>query len=734
MVRRFVNDNRVALFGRISSAQSLAPGRSASNRNDYCTRGSWKARASSLICLVLAIASPCRSLLAQYNISTVAGGAPQSTPVQAVNASIGNPLGVATDAGGNVYFTAQNCVFKTDRNGTLFLIAGNSHPGYSGDGGPAVAAQLHSPAGLAVDAAGNVYIADTLNHSIREVTTDGTITTIAGLGRPGYSGDGGQAVNGLLNHPTGLAIDSSGNLYVADVYNNRIRKISGGVINTTAGSGSNGIAITSTTSGAATAAALSQPNGVAVDGSGNIYIADTGDNGVKKIDTAGNISVIGGNGSGGYTGDGGKATSAQVAPYALASDSAGIIYVADLHNGRIRKISSGTITTVAGSGAFGFSGDGGKATSAALAVYGVAVDSSGNLYMVDSIDNRIREISSGGTITTVAGNGSLQYSGDGGAAINAELLFPSAVAVDSAGNYYIADTYNNAIREVTPGGIISTVAGNGSFGYSGDGGYAVNAQLGQPRAIVVDTAGNLYIADSAKAVVRKVTPDNTIFTVAGTGVPGYSGDGGQAAAAQLVQPSGLALDAAGNLYIADSDANAIRVVSPSGIINTVAGVGLPGFSGDGGPATAAQLNYPLDVAVDRAGNLFIADSFNNCIRKVSLDGTITTVAGTGAFGNSGDGGPAASAQLDSPRRVTVDGAGILYIVDSGNNTIRRVISDGSITTIAGNGTPGYSGDNGPATSAQLDQPSGIAVDASGNIYIADALNDVIRLLQPAPAQ
>jgi uncharacterized protein (TIGR03437 family) len=335
----------------------------------------------------------------------------------------------------------------------------------------------------------------------------------------------------------------------------------------------------------------------------------------------------------------------------------------------------------------------------------------------------------GYTIGTVAGNGTGGFSGDGGQAISAELYFPAGVTVDSAGNLFIADAVNSRIRKVTPEGTIGTVAGNGTLGFTGDGGPATAAELNVPIGVAVDSAGNLYIADTENNVVRKVTPGGTIGTVAGNGTPGYSGDGGPATAAELDEPSGLAIDGAGNLYIADD--TSVRKVTPAGTISTVAGTGIEGYSGDGGPGTLAELNEPGDVAVDSAGNLYIADFRNQRIRKVTPAGTIGTVAGNGAAGFGGDGGPATSAELWGPTGVAVDGAGDIFIADRNNTRIRMVTPAGTIGTVAGNGTAGFSGDGGPATLAEMQEPGAIALDGAGDLFIADAQANRIRKATPA---
>src|SRR5208283_4909896 len=293
----------------------------------------------------------------------------------------------------------------------------------------------------------------------------------------------------------------------------------------------------------------------------------------------------------------------------------------------------------------------------------------------------IRKVDNNGIITTVAGGGHYGL-GDGGAATSGSLIGPSGVAVDASGNLFIADTWNNRIREVDPDGIITTVAGNGSYGYSGDGGQATSASLAGPSGVAVDASGNLFIADTYNNVIRKVDNNGIITTVAGGGHYGL-GDGGAATSASLVQPSGVAVDASGNLFIADTYNNVIRKVDNNGIITTVAGGGHYGL-GDGGAATSASLVQPSGVAVDASGNLFIADTYNNVIRKVDNNGIITTVAGGGHYG-LGDGGAATSASLVQPSGVAVDASGDLFIADTWNDRIREVDPDGIITTVAGNG-------------------------------------------------
>ncbi len=744
----------------------------------------------------------------------------------------------------------------------ITTVAGNGTPAYSGDNGPAISASLYYPQGVAVDSSGNIFIADYYNHRIRKVNTSGTITTVAGNGTAGYSGDNGPAATAGLNTPGGVAVDSAGNLYIADTRNHRIRKVNtSGTITTVAG---NGTPAYSGDNGPATSASLYYPFGVAVDSSGEIYIADEFNHRIRRVNPSGTIITVAGNGTATYSGDNGPATSASLYyPIGVTVDSSGNIYIADQYNNRIRKVNaSGTITTVAGNGAGGYSGDNGPATSARLTYpEGVAVDSTGDLYIADSGNHRIRKVTSG-TITTVAGNGTPAYSGDNGPATSASLYFPLGVTVDLSGNIFIADYYNSRVRMVTSSiyscigqldgtfcndnnacttndvcsngtcagtpiicndnntcttdtcntatgcvytpkscddnnacttdtcnpatgtcthtavvcndnnacttdtcntatgcvytpidcndnnacttdscnpttGVcvytllnqneITTVAGNGTMGYSGDNGPATSASLYNAEGVAVDSSGNIYIADYGNSRIRKVNTSGTITTVAGNGTAGYSGDNGPATSASINYPTGVAVDSSGNIYIADYGNSRIRKVNTSGTITTVAGNGTAGYSGDNGPAISANLNRPIGVAVDSSGNIYIADSYNQRIRKVATSGTITTVAGNGTAGYSGDNGPATSASLNHPIGVTVDSSGNICIADYGNHRIRKVNTSGTITTVAGNGTAGYSGDNGPAISASVN-PTGVAVDLSGNIYIADYSNSRVRMV------
>ena len=667
------------------------------------------------IALLASIAS-CTVFAQTYTISTFAGGV-LPINITGTSATLSNgPQGAALDSAGRVLFLSQNAVLRWDPStGLLTLVAGTGTGGYSGDNGAATNAQLNNPSGLALDSAGNIYIADSDNNRVRKVA-GGIITTVAGDGLPGYGGDNGPATSARLDYPLGVAVDSAGNLYIADSAYAVIRKVTNGIITTVAGGGS-----TLGDGGPATSAQLMLPSDVALDSAGDLYIADFLGNRVRKV-TNGTIATVAGNGSPGFNGDG-AATSAELnSPNWVALDGAGNLYVADAGNERVRKVTGGVIVTVAGDGNYGFSGDGGAALAAALfEPSAAALDNAGNLYIADTYNNRLRRVTNG-IIDTVAGGGS--NIGDGGPALSGQLNEPYGVALDAAGDLYIADNFNNRVRKVS-NGVIGTVAGNGTYGYGGDNGPATSALLASPVGLAVDSAGNLYIADADNNRIREVS-NGIITTVVGNGAYGFSGDNGAAASASLYEPGMIAFDSAGNLYIADNGNNRIRKVS-NGIITTVAGNGGQGFSGDNGPATSAELNGPYGIAVDPAGDIYFSDNGNERIRKIT-NGAIATVAGSGAEGLSGDNGPATAATLFNPTGVALDSAGQLYIADTYNDRIRRV-SNGTITTVAGGGN--QFGDNGPATGAELDYPLGIAFYSAGNLYVSENANSRIRLLQRA---
>ena len=653
-----------------------------------------------------------------YVISTLAGAPRLVNGGPATSAPLRDPIAVAVDPSGNLYIADgyDNRIRKVDASGIISTYAGTGVPGYSGDRGPAASATLNLPIGIALDAKGNLYVADAGNSVIRRIAVDGTINTVAGNGNPKFAGDNGPAISAQID-PVAVAVDSHGNLYVADGFNYRIRKIdTSGIITTIAGNGMEG---NSGDTGPALNAQIGLVTDLAVDNSGNVYLADYYNYEVRKIDTSGIMTNFAGGVQYGSIADGIPATTAVMDPDGVAFDVAGNLYISDdnLNHTVLRRVdlSSGLIYTVAGTGEVGFAGDGAGAASAQLnGPAGLAVNG-GAVYFADASNQRVRKVANG-VITTVAGTGIR----DNGPATSAFLNFPEGIAMDGSGKILVADTGNAEVRRFQAGGNISSLG---------------QLQGGVPYGAAADKAGNFYVTDEEPGSsgelphILKMEPDGTTSIVAGNAPDGFAGDGGPATLAALNTPQGIALDAAGNIYVADYGNNRVRRIDTSGTIETIAGNGKFQFSGDNGLATAAGID-PFDLALDSAGDILVVDQFNNRIRKIAPAGTITTVVGTGLAGYSGDGGPAAEAQLNLPTGIALDGAGNMYIADSGNSVVRRVTPAGLITTIAGNGTLTPStGDGGPAAAAQLN-PFSIAVDAAGKVYVTDLFNDHVRLLTP----
>jgi sugar lactone lactonase YvrE len=710
-----------------------------------------KTKMLGFVCVAMIFAAPAMA----QNIYTVAGGGPNNVP--AVSANLDGPVVVGVDASGNLYIATLFTVFRVDKgSGLLTLFAGGGHS--SADGIPATSSDLCAEGaaggiGMAVDSAGNLFIPDGCNNRIRRVNAaTQVITTVAGNGTFGSSGDGGPATSAQLSPEGPIAIDSTGNLFFADE-----------------GGGTRRIRRVDATTQVITTVASVGVSGMATDSSGNLFFTDATREFVYRMDAGtGAITTVAGNGYqnpansfvGGYSGDGGPATSAALNhPIGIAVDGAGDLFIADSLNNRIRRVDAATqvISTVAGSCTTNCTGggDGGPATSADLSEpVGVAVDNAGNLFIADSGNDRIRRVDAATqVITTAAGNGSCCYSADGLPATSADGASGS-IALDTAGNLFIG--VGNHVRRVDAGTqVITTVAGSDHPQSLGDGGPATSAYLNLVADVGLDSGGNLFIVDDDQHLVRRVDAGTQVITtVAGNPncfqCAGFSGDGGPATSALLAYPDGVTVDSTGTLFISDGNNERVRRVdAATQVINTYAGNGYQsyccggGYGGDGGPATSAELNSPYGLAVDQAGNLFIADANNHRIRRVdAVTNVITTVAGngyrdpsnpygsTGGFG--GDGGPATSAELNEPIGVALDSTGNLLIADYGNNRIRRVdATTGVITTVAGSGPAcfgcgGFSGDGGPATSAELAGPFWVAVDTKGNLFIGDIGNHRIR--------
>jgi sugar lactone lactonase YvrE len=728
-------------------------------------------------------------------------------------------------------------------NNLITTIAGNGIAGFAGDGGIATTGKIGVAYAVAADGAGNVFIADagtrtpyTTNYRIRKVDTNGVMTTIAGTGLPSFSGDGGPASNARIREADGLAVDGAANLYISDSGNNRIRKVdTNGIITTVVGGGVSGDGV------AATSASLSFPCGIALDGNGNLFIADSGNQRIRRVDTNGIITTVAGKSSAGFSGDGGAATNATLNyPQSVAVDGVGNLFIADSGNQRIRRVdTNGIITTVAGNGSSSFSGDGGLATNASISSpYGVAVDGYGDLIVADTGHNRIRQVDSYGIITTVAGTNTSGYMGDGVAATNAPLYFPTGVTMDSYGRILFADTFDFRMRRFgqgatlvldklsaanagnytlvvnsSLGSVTSAVAtltvllpptittqpasqsmglgSNATFNVSVTGtqplsclwqinGVSQSAQtnqslsltnvqwsdagsyqvvitnnfgsitssvatmtVGVPPFIVSQPSNQIVLVGSNSVLSMQVAGDGLftyqwqfngtnlppiITTVAGTNVSGFFGDGGLATIAKFNAPQRLDMDAAGNLLIDDSGNNRVRRVGTNGIITTIAGTGTAGYSGNGGLATNAKIYANGGLGADGSGNFFIAEFNGGRVCKVDTNDTITLVAGGGS--SYGENISATSAAINDAQAVAVDKTGNLFIADYYFYRIRKVGTNGLMTTVAGNptatGIGGFSGDGGWATNATMGTPTDVAVDSLGNVYIADSANSRIR--------
>ncbi len=671
--------------------------------------------------LFLAILTTALALGQSYTVSTVAGTDTLRDGGPATSSLLRRPFGVAVDSAGNTYVAdmSDHRVRKITPAGIISTFAGNGQQGFSGENTAAIEAQLDSPQGLAVDAE-FLYIADYGNERVRKVSLKtGMITTIGGNGSFTASGDGGQATSAGMD-PYNLAVDNKGNVFIADYYNSRIRRIAtNGIITTVAGTGAEGY---SGDNGQANLATLFLPSGVAVDSDGVLYISDLGNSVIRKVSSSGIITTIAGTGLAFDFGDNGPATAAYlVYPDAVALNAAGSqLYISTFDRIRVINLSSGIISAYAGFGDIGFRGDGGHPSQAVFYLpLGLTVAPNGDVLIGDTGNYRLRKVS-GGVINTMAGTDVK----DGSAARSAYLNRPEAVAVSSNGDFYISDTLNSRIRKVAAlDERITTIAGNGNTG-------TLQGRIGYPSGLAVERDGNLLLADFYNNRILRASLQGQITIVAGSTRAGFGGDGGLAGAATLNTPGGVAVDSAGNIYIADTGNNRVRkIAADTGIITTVAGTGRAGASGIGGAATAAQLNADR-VALDAAGNLYIADRGNHRVLKVTTaTGIISIFAGTGVAGFRGDGGFATAAQLTAPSDINFDAAGNAYIADFGNGAVRRVTPQGVITTIAGNGRLNFDVESGPALAVAMG-PVGVSQGPNGSIFIVDWINDRVRKLTP----
>jgi sugar lactone lactonase YvrE len=666
-----------------------------------------------------------------YTFNTMAGALyiPGSVDGTGSAAQFVDPAGIALDGQGNLYVAdqADDTIRKITPAGLVTTFAGTSLVAGHSDGQGA-AAKFNGPNGIAVDGQGNVYVADTNNYTIRKITPAGLVTTFAGTAGAGGNADGtGPAAKFSL--PIGLTIDGSGNLYVVDQLNNSIRKI---VISTQAVTTLAGGNLGST-DGTGPAARFKSPAGITIDGSGNLYVSDQGNNTIRKITTPGAVVTTPAGTAGAVGSKDGTGAAAQFnLPAGLAADTSGNVYVLDVGNYTIRKMTSGgVVTTFAGVAVLpGFVDGTGAAAEfnfytqslSGTALPGMATDSNGNLYVSDNNNSTIRKIvTSTAAVTTFAGT-----PGEGnsdGTGTSAHFNTPAGMAVDGNGNVYIADLANYTVRKITAAGVVTTLAGTAGAAGTADG-TGPAARFYQPYAVAVDGTGNLYVADTGNYTIRKITPAGAVTTFAGiAGTRGYTN--GPVSTATFTDPIGIAVDGQGNVYVSESLNYDIRKIAGGQVTNLAGTAGAVGSSD--GTGSAAKFNQPAGIAVDGSGNLYVADRGNSTIRKiVTSSGLVTTLAGTAGQGGSAD-GTGGAAQFINPIGVAADGNGNVYVVDSGNDTIREIVaSSGVVTTLAGTAKdPGFA--NGTGAAALFDFPYYITVDGSGNLYVSDTGNDIIRM-------
>jgi sugar lactone lactonase YvrE len=586
--------------------------------------------------------------------------------------------------------------------------------------------EFNNPGGVAMDSSGNIYIADTGDDTIRKIAANGTVSTLAGS--PGVSGSvDGSGTNALFNAPQGIAVDSSGNVYVADTGNDTIRKMtSAGAVSTLAGLAGNAGSI----DGSGTNAAFYSPEGLAVDANGTIYVADTWNHTIRAVSSTGSVHTYAGQ-AGIFGGTNAVGTNALFyEPSAVAVDAGDNIFVADTGNNAIREIvPGGTVTTLAGSiGNFGYTNATG--TNALFdAPQGIAVDASDNLYVADYLNNGIRKVTAAGVVTTVAGvPGS--FGSANGVGTNALFWGPQALIVNPNNNnlVYVADTGNSAVRQISISGtqaVVSAFAGNASAGSVDATG--ATARFFWPMDVASDGHGNFYVADAQNNTIRNIAANGTVSTFAG--FPGVTGSANATGTnASFNDPQAVAVDDSGNVYVADTGNSMIREITSAGVVSTLAGS--PGSVGSSnGTGGSAQFDAPQGIAVNGSGDVFVADTMNHTIREIASGGVVTTFAGfPGNFGSAD--GTNGAAQFDRPAGLAIDGAGNLFVADMLNQTIREITPAGVVTTIAGLARVFGDWDGTNSTAAFFD-PEGIAVGSGDTLYVADSGNDSIRQLTPS---
>jgi hypothetical protein len=677
--------------------------------------------AFTVLLALLPVTLPAQSL----TISTLAGSTSGGgyADGSAAVARFSAPRSAAADMAGNLYLadSGNHVIRKIAANGSVTTLAGQAGVAGSSDGAGGNA-RFRFPGGLAVDqATGNVFVADTENHTIRKITSAGVVTTVAGLAGTQGTADGtGSAAR--FTYPEGLAVDVTGVIYVADTSSHTIRKITtSNAVTTLAGAAR----VSGTTDGFGSQARFNFPWDVAVDyATGNLFVADTNNHTIRKVTPDGRVTTVAGLAltPGAVNGTG---TAARFKyPWALDVDPSGILYVADTENQLIRRIdAAGNVTTVAGSGQYGRTDATGTSASFAFPS-GIAVMNDGTIFVPEHELHDVRRISTAGAVTTFTGQKPILGTTNGNGT-QARFSYPFNVASDSAGNLYIPESADD-IRKIDANGNVSTVAGLASTSGTNDG-TGTAARFNGPIGIATDSMGNFFIADTSNNTIRKMTPGGTVTTFAGAaGVAGFvDGTGSQA---RFNKPWGLAIDSHDTLYVADSSNHAIRTIEPAGVVTTFAGAST--FGSNDGVGTSARFFYPLGVALDAARNVYVADWGNHTIRKITPAGVVTTLAGLAGSSGIAD-GTGTTARFNAPSGIAADPSGLLYVADTDNSSIRRVTASGQVTTIAGlSGSPGNV--NGTGSAARFFFPNGISLDNQGRLIIADTYNHAIRVGTFAP--
>ncbi len=657
--------------------------------------------------LGLALADPSRASLYAFAPLAGAGTVLDHTGGTGGNARFFNPSAVAVDGAGNIYVAdgGDHTIRMVTAGGVVTTLAGSSGQAGSSDGSGSSALFLY-PYAVAVDSSGNVYVADSGNQNIRKIAPGGSVSTLAGTAGVAGSADG-TGVAALFNLPEGIAVDALGNVYVSDTNNSTIRKITAaGAVTTLAGAAGQ----TGSANGTGGSARFSYPFGVAVDVSGNVYVADFGNSTVREVTPAGAVSTLAGSAglSGSVDGVGGAARFNH--PSAVSVDGAGNIYVADTSNQTVREIApGGSVSTLAGTPGLGGRADGAGAGARFFYPGGIAATVAGTVYVADTGNHTIRAMDSPGVVTTLAGAVGTQGSTDGTGS-QASFAYPYGIASDGSGHFYIADANNNTVRMVNAAGVVTTVAGTAGLPGSANG-VGAAALFNSPGGVAADGNGNVYVADTGNSTIRKIASGGTVTTLAG--VAGTSGSAdGTGAAATFNSPEGIAVDDVGNVYVADTRNDTIRKITSGGSVTTLAGVAGQSGGGDGAGGSA-RFSNPSAVAVDGSGNVYVADFSNATIRMINLSGTVSTVAGfAGSLGFAD--GEGAVARFNQPYALAVDGSGNLYVADTYNRAIRKIAPGGSVTTL-----------NGPQT--RFYYPQGIVVGASGDIYVVDGDNQEVSV-------